>query len=353
VPLTIDAAIAHQRRMFYDIATRWAAAYPSSADAAEAVAVSLELLGNPSAMDTLRRARTLSATAEDRVRIMAGEVWLDLKFVGARGSEGARAARLLADSLLRDNPPHRATEPRLLSGLAALTGRAHLAVTYARNAKVVREWVTPDPLIDVAPALRVYAAVGGPVDSLRSLEARFEKLSQLLSPQDRVVARQRWLLRAAMLAFSQFRFASLATLARTRYLPVIDAQVALARGDTVAARSILSDRRKVVAAVPPADRTVDVLLPEAELLAAMRDSVGARDWLFPTIDALMATPPQAFAEPDNAAALVRSMALLAELANQRGDQATSRRWATAVSILWSDADDFLQPVVRRMQQLSK
>jgi hypothetical protein len=47
------------------------------------------------------------------------------------------------------------------------------------------------------------------------------------------------------------------------------------------------------------------------------------------------------------------MALLAELANQRGDRPVSRRWATAVSILWSDADAFLQPVVQRMKQLSK
>jgi hypothetical protein len=47
------------------------------------------------------------------------------------------------------------------------------------------------------------------------------------------------------------------------------------------------------------------------------------------------------------------MALLAELADQRGDHAASHRWASAVSILWSDADQFLQPVVRRMRVLSK
>jgi hypothetical protein len=51
--------------------------------------------------------------------------------------------------------------------------------------------------------------------------------------------------------------------------------------------------------------------------------------------------------------LVRAMALRADLAAASGDHAAAARWAQAVTILWSDADQFLQPTVRRMRELAR
>jgi hypothetical protein len=44
------------------------------------------------------------------------------------------------------------------------------------------------------------------------------------------------------------------------------------------------------------------------------------------------------------------MVLRADLAFAVHDVTTARRWAGIVSVLWSGADDVLQPVVRRMKR---
>src|SRR5439155_1746136 len=54
--------------------------------------------------------------------------------------------------------------------------------------------------------------------------------------------------------------------------------------------------------------------------------------------------------PARAGSLVRAMALRADLAERVGDHAVAARWAAAVAAFWSDADPFLQPLVRRMRR---
>ena len=52
------------------------------------------------------------------------------------------------------------------------------------------------------------------------------------------------------------------------------------------------------------------------------------------------------------AALVRAMALRADLAAARGDSVASRYWGNSIVRLWSGADRELQPLVNRMRQLA-
>ncbi|HEX7025421.1 MAG TPA: protein kinase, partial [Gemmatimonadales bacterium] len=61
--------VTHQRRIFLQIAQSWVASYPSSADALEALALSLELLGDASALDTLHRARTVAKSRAEALRV--------------------------------------------------------------------------------------------------------------------------------------------------------------------------------------------------------------------------------------------------------------------------------------------
>jgi hypothetical protein len=52
-------------------------------------------------------------------------------------------------------------------------------------------------------------------------------------------------------------------------------------------------------------------------------------------------------------ALVRGMALRAELARNAGDMRTAKHWSSAVVTLWHDASPPLDRVVARMQLLAR
>ena len=137
---------------------------------------------------------------------------------------------------------------------------------------------------------------------------------------------------------------------------LLDLQAAWARGDTLAVRRGFNNVREARREILPADVTLDELYPEAELLNALGDRRGAAAWLDPTLQALFQVAPHAPTSPVSAvrgAALVRAMALRARLADGLGDREGAARWAAAVRILWSDADPFLQPVVRQLRRFER
>ena len=88
-------------------------------------------------------------------------------------------------------------------------------------------------------------------------------------------------------------------------------------------------------------------------MSLLGDSLGAANWLDPTLLALSRMDPQVLARLTNAAALVRAAALRAELAATLHDTLTAAKWARVVTVLWSGADPFLQPLVHRMGQLAR
>ncbi len=328
------------------------AAYPRSADAMEALAIALELLGDPSALDTLRRARAVASSPGERVRAAGSEVWMRVKFSVPSDLVGLQSARALADSQLRSYALAEAPEPEVLASLAALTGRAQLAAALKRPTEVPAGWEGPPELEWMAVRLLTFAALGGPVDSLRVLERTVgTTIDRTIVMPARRRARLQWLARPATLAFPEYRFQSLPGLVGTGdYL--VDAQMAFARGDTAFVRSLYAELRAARRHLPPGDLTIDALYPEAWLLAALGDDRAAIAWLDPTLVSLLSTPPELLVEPANAAALVRAMALRADLADRMGERGTAARWAAVVVALWSDADPFLQPLVRRMRRLA-
>ena len=96
--------------------------------------------------------------------------------------------------------------------------------------------------------------------------------------------------------------------------------------------------------------TVDAIYPEAWLLAATGDTLGAIAWLDPILTRVRLS--SSLVDPVRAAMLVRAMAFRAELAAATGDRRGAAQWAAAVVELWSGADSFLQPLVDRMRALS-
>jgi hypothetical protein len=341
-----NEAITHQRRMFGEIATAWVASDPASASAMEALATALEMQHDPGARDTLRRARSLAQTADERLRIAAHEVWLEMRFALPDDARRMRAARALADSLLR--AANDVTDPRPLVALAVVTGRAAMAGALTRRgATLVRgsnAGTTTRGLL-----LLSFASLGGPTDTLRALESQLASAIARLPEVEQGPLRAGWLDRAATLTFPDVSMGPRPGIQDS----LLRAQLAVLAGDTLRARKYLDDKRRARAGSDLAAISLDGAYPEAALLDRMGDARGAAAWLDPLLRALPEMTPDAIGDVAAAGSLVRAMALRADLAARAGDQPTARRWAAAVVTLWSDADPFLQSTVQRMRVLAR
>lgn len=346
--LTVDArefqlALLRMRETFRDIAASWVAQEPGSGQARAALAIALTMLGEPSGLDTLQAARRLAHGPSQRLSIMSLEVWLRVALSTPSDEGGLRRARALADTLLADDG-RSPDDRKRLSGLAALTGRAHRAAQMMAEPGVGAEPFAP-PIRRWGPPLMVYAAFGGPIDSIRALERRgWSSVREELEPDTRDRAIAEWLARPATLAFPTYSFVTLDSLTgRGDWL--LDAEVDFANGDRTSPlerlRQIALERR----AVPPANLTWDSLLPEAWLWFELGDYSAAAAWLDPSFAALPQASPHVLSTPERAAALVRAMALRSRLALVSGDTAAAGLWARATSVLWGDADPFLQVVL--------
>jgi DNA-binding SARP family transcriptional activator/tetratricopeptide (TPR) repeat protein len=355
---TRNAATRHQRELFHEIATMWRAAFPQSADALEAVAVALDLLGNASAIDTLRFARRVAIEADDRLRMATLEVWMRLKLSTPSDLVGLREARRLADSLVEAHRPVDAREAKLLASMAALLGRATRAAEYSRLAALRAmppARPVPAAIAQTAPALLAFAALGGPVDSLRSLEPRVDRaIASNTTDLDRSAVRSDWLVRAALLAVPHHQFASIQSIAQTGSVRgrLLDSWRTRDLGRARQLLDSVSDWRRR-ASIRASDVTLDGLYPEAAVLFSLGEYRGALAWLTPTLDSLSLAAPQNFADVARAGALMRAMVLRAELADRVGQRADSRAWARAVALLWSRPDAFLKPTLARMQALAR
>jgi tRNA A-37 threonylcarbamoyl transferase component Bud32 len=348
-----EGAVRQLRIRFHQVALTWSTAAPQSADAIEALAISLQMLGDLTALDTLRRARALARDSAERSRIAASEVWMEIAFGLPANLDAIRGAVMLADSLLRQQPPDRADDPFEMAGLAALTGRADLAANYYRDPRVADASEVPSSLRGSALPLLAYASFGGPRDSLVMLERRVEAAVEDGIPlEQQAEARLLWIGRPATLAFPVYRFASLSRLAgKGDWL--IDLQVASAAGDSSAVRAELDSVKAARRELLPASVTLDALYPEAELVNDFGGSREATAWLRPTLMALPQVSPHVLASVERAASLVRAMALQARLSERLGDRVDAAQWARAVTILWSGADPFLQPGIRQLRRVGE
>jgi len=346
-------AIVQQRRIFHEVALAWASSFPASTDALEALAISLELLGDPSALDTLRRARSLAQTAADRLRVSTAIVWVTLRFSLPDDTVRLAGLRALADSLILGGGSAPDRERGSIAGLAALTGRAGLAARMIRISEAMEAQPPPAPITMSAPALLAFSALGGPPDSILRLEREVAQgIEGGLVERDRPGARRVWLARAATVAFPDTPFPSLQRLAGDGD-PLLQAQAAAQAGRRTDALRLFPNLTAQRRPLAPKDLSIDAVYPEARLLLFLGDTLGARDWIDPVLNALQLRDSERFSTVNAAASLVRTMALRADLAAWAGERDMARRWARAVAILWRDADSYLQPLVRRMMLLAE
>ena len=338
-----------QRELFRSLASMWASGARASPEAREALAVALQLLGDPTALDTMRSAMTLEGEGPRRFRFASTLAWMGVAFGLPDDWSALTRAGATTDSVLASDTS--AANAEMRAGLAALFGRSAYVVrtTTAGSARVDR--TLSAPIVDAMRTLTVLAAMGHSSQRIAEHERRVDSLITALVPRaDRDAVRGDAFGRAARLAWSSapLSVASMSTVRKDYLVPML---VASTRGDMEALRPMLQTLRAMRRSHPPANVSFDALLPEAALLARHGDPALAAAWLDEAFGTVRTSTPNF--DAIRAAALVRCLVLRAELAVQLGQPAEAKRWAGAVVALWEKADPDLQPVVARMRVLAR
>jgi len=354
------AAIARGRSRLTDLSLAWVRAFPKSAPAYETLARALESTGDVfgsddpqhSALAAIVEARTLAGTRADSVRI--GSVWVRILLGGERFEDARRGADALL-ALAADPSPEQADE---LKGMAALTGHTQRTVELLRASAGSYSTITASGRL-IRPPLRVamsaramlgFAALGGPADSIARLSDEVTQLVQsYVEPPERTAMRDAVLSQPLVLAFPVLPALSAARADGDILWPT---EHTLARGDSAAARATLRKLMDSQASLLPSELSLDFRFQESWLAAKLGDSARAEAFADRGLDAIPTFGEYLLDNVPIPAALVRLMALRAELASKRNDPVTARKWAQAVVALWSDADAGLQPVVKRMRDIA-
>jgi hypothetical protein len=354
------AALHRARERLAELAAAWVAERPRDPAALEALGIAMELRNDPAACDTLRRARALTTAPGDGARIAALEAFIRVK-EGLRGEpEGWAKARGIADTVLRSLGPDSVVRvPAAVAGLAALVGRGGLAAQLERWAAEQEFSSLPAAVRDPGSAFLVYAAMGGPADSIRRYGRRVrEAMATLLVPTPEEAGRaeeeleRNFLRRTAGMLYPGYG-ADTVLRASSSFDYLVGVLRRMARGDTAAAI------RQLAAVVEERwgdgirYANLDGVLPEVRILAQAGQPAQAAAWLDSAFVGMANAPATSFADPVQVGSLVRAMVLRAELARQLGDPAGAQRWARAVTALWDGADAGFADVVSQMQSLAR
>lgn len=343
-PAELERAVRHQRAQFYSLATTWTHAFPASAEALQAVALALAMLDDETAIDSLRKARTLATTDELQFNIAIREVEANIKFGFPSDVRRLRRARALADSLVLDETVHD-FDPVSLASLALLTGRGELAVHLMRSRRAQQLENFPIELGDAGLALTAYAAIGGPEDSIRALDSRFRARLRLVPSAARTFAFIRGYARPAIVTFPDVVLSDLPAVAPLNLTAA--AQHAFSQGDRSATRSQLNRIMMMRRGYAAEDLSLDAVHAEAMLLLALGEPKRALAWLDPSLRSIRRMSPNVLLDPVVTASMLRGAVLAAELARTQGQSDYARQLASAVAILLEDADPLMEPLAER------
>ena len=339
------------------LSTAWTRAAPNDPDAAEMLASILESKGRLDANEggaiaSVRRARALPRAAETpgnifyrRLRLAATNARLFVK------AHEFRSARILADSALDwsvpsdlDDDTH-AKVVELRSGLCALTGRLSCVISgeqkYSAEYRVRAAGETRKLSADLGAdvmRLSAYTAFGAPTDSIMSHYRRImSNLESFVPPAQLAAFRTAVLQRPLSLSVDVTGTAPLTSLGGNSGM-FARAVAALDAGNRERARRLSDSLAAFRTGMAPGEITMDVVLQEAWLRATLGDKGGAAQSLDRALRGLSRAPVNLLKGATLATALVRSMKLRAELAEEAGDTATAQHWRQAVNELWRGGD---------------
>lgn len=346
-------ALDHQRALFREIATSWSSAFPRSAGAKHAVATSLELLGDPSAIDTIHYARTLVTDSLLATQLAAAETLLLVEFGLPQRGEYLDAARRLADSLLAGYETQSPSRAEFLVPIATLRGRCR-----AMSELILRSEKMGDSRIDGALVVHAHTllareALGCLPDSatapsLPALAAEISRAYATATADRRDWADEVLLFRPALLAATPDS-AVISRIAAPSSNQLARAALASIRHDTSGIRKSLESFKSEWSS-GRVDVGPDMVLPGARIWLTIGDTATAIRWL----DDLLANPrsfnPIAAAEIATTGSLIGAVVLRADLAAAVRDTASARLWAGACLRLLDGRKADLRPIVVRLSR---
>ena len=329
-------AIVYLRRLFSRIARTWGIAFPESADAKEAVAVSLELQGDAAAVDSLTAVERLTTDPSSKLRVASARVLAQIKFAVPEDTANLFSARASAESLLAMNPHAAPTDARFLAPIAALLGQCSVA------ARLLREGAAPIPgpvEIPASVAGDIYARVtyaalqcptGADVPTIEQIAGRIGALG----PKDLTDGAEDGVL-PLIVALSDDAAPEWTDRFGRSGDYILAARAQMLRGKSDSARAVLfkvDQRRRTAFA---GDVTPDAVLPEALLYLQMRDTSSAVRSLDEMLLQARHHAPVAADEPWYSVvwigALTRSMQLRGNLPRSRESDPSA--WRRAARIL--------------------
>jgi hypothetical protein len=341
-------AIRNLRLDFVRITRGWVAAFPRSSEALEALANGMAMLGDPAASDSMARARELTTDPARALDLAAQEVWLHLG-TGLTGDLAAvRRSATLADSLLALGTLDRVA-PGLAAGLAALTGRLPNAVALIGRGGFDAASNPPAFLRLLGPSLWAYSSHGGPADSVETYWSRVAAAIETNLPRgEQRGIQEEWLGRAVAMAYPDVAPSGSSVLAGYGHT-VPMALLALARGDSAAARSALGQYRRDTSDRETLAITPDVLSAEAALHWQVGDSAVAVGMLEASLADVGALGPSAMSNPLFSAGTVRALLLWAAMDRLRGRR--DGFGERAGRLLWSRSSRSADEVIRRYEEV--
>jgi hypothetical protein len=350
---TSTAVVTRMRNVFDMVVTRWASVFPRSAGTKEAVAISLELRGEPSALDTMEAAERLTTDPEDRVRLAASRLSLSLKLRASGPSEPLARVAASADSLLRENQqPKTAEIAGFLAPVAAMTGRCALTGTLLRQtAPLIRRDSVPADIMAELMELQGHLSAGcKPRDAWRRLDNIATRLAT--SPaKDKEYMLLNAIVRAIVPPDSAWATRWVNAAGRTLRA---ERQLAQHHGDS--ARAELQTAARARNGALPGQVTAEAVVPEAEVWLMLGDTAGGRA----SLESALSTARQASSlmtdEPSLNSArlgfLIQAYALHASLL-ARSNPSAARQDAMVAATLWRNADPDLQSTVLRLREIMR
>ncbi|MGH7638669.1 MAG: protein kinase domain-containing protein, partial [Gemmatimonadaceae bacterium] len=328
-PPGLAEAIRRRRSEFRRLAATWSAAFPRSSGAKHAVAISLEMIGDPAAIDTIRLARSL-ADGRARTQLAVAEALLLLKFGVPDRTDLIEAVRTLSDSVLAANRREPGTSGRVLIPLAVLTGQCDLALALTRETSAVSApRGAPLALYSESNAILVGQALEcGPHWTLQQLAVSVTEAARATGAAVGLLDGQ-LLLRPALMTGAPDSLI-LQRLVSTSQHPLAAAAVHALRGQRRTVEGILeADRRGWGRQVP----TADFGYARARILLAMGDTVSATSALEQLLTSVHTFEPNELAEVGRIAGLMAALRLRTDLAARSTDRSSLQKWTSVLSAL--------------------
>lgn len=351
IPPGFDEALRRRRNDFRRLAANWSAAFPRSPGAKQAVAISLEQLGDPTAIDTIRLARTLATDDAQKAQLAAAEVMLLVKFGTPDRPEYISKAKSMADSLLDSRRKLSADESRALVPVAVLTGRCRAAEMLIRNSgfETGARVAFSEELYVESQSLLVRVTLGCevlPGFSLRDLATAINREASRRDISTVGVFDGFLLLRNGIQAAVPDAQV-LNRLASSTNHPLAIAAAHAARGANAEGRNALEAHERSWGRSSP---TADFGYAAARTWLVLGDTSNALRVLDIVLSGLAGYEPYELQDAGRMAGFVAAAILRSDLAAKAGDEQNQKRWSGPVARLWADADPSLRPIVSRMSR---